>query len=340
MAENASCDSSARRFKELEGRIRDRTANIGIIGLGYVGLPLAVELAQAGFAVTVYETMTPVPSESIRRGAPGRERELADWIAAIEAMGRAGIPVLCYNLGQGGKRTSSQVLLRGGAVTTEHDYAESRKLPPAAEVYTDEQLWEALTWLLERIVPVCERANVRLGYHPNDPAVSPYLGSAQIMISPAAYRRLFAIADSPCNGVTFCQGNFRSMQYAPGETIYSVATEFAERQNRVGLFRSIRPHVEQERLLVAAVDARPVHQHAVPHAVARAIELTVFDPVIIRAAGSVHHERPLVSVRLHLVHGADAGGGAAIGRDLHHIRDRHPVQKLLQTGTEMPAGMR
>jgi len=28
-----------------------------------------------------------------------------------------------------------------------------------------------------------------MGYHPNDPAVSPYLGSAQIMINPAAYRR-------------------------------------------------------------------------------------------------------------------------------------------------------
>jgi D-mannonate dehydratase len=28
-----------------------------------------------------------------------------------------------------------------------------------------------------------------------------------------AYRRLFSIADSPYNGVTFCQGNFRSMKY-------------------------------------------------------------------------------------------------------------------------------
>ncbi len=185
--------------------------------------------ADAGFTVAVYETMTPVPSEHIRRGTPGREQELRNWIAAIQAMGRVGIPVLCYNLGQGGKRTGNHVLLRGGAVTTEHDYEASRRLPPAAEIYTEDQLWEALAWLIERIVPVCEKAGVRLGYHPNDPAVSPYLGSAQIMISPAAYRRLFALADSPYNGVTFCQGNFRSMAYAPGESIYSVATEFAER---------------------------------------------------------------------------------------------------------------
>jgi UDP-N-acetyl-D-glucosamine dehydrogenase len=36
-------------------RIRSRQAHVGVIGLGYVGLPLAVELAQAGFAVTGFD---------------------------------------------------------------------------------------------------------------------------------------------------------------------------------------------------------------------------------------------------------------------------------------------
>ena len=36
----------------LEERIRSRTARVGIVGLGYVGLPLAVEFAKAGFQVT------------------------------------------------------------------------------------------------------------------------------------------------------------------------------------------------------------------------------------------------------------------------------------------------
>src|SRR5512140_1569118 len=39
------------RFATLERKIKDRTARIGIVGLGYVGLPLAVEFAQAGFRV-------------------------------------------------------------------------------------------------------------------------------------------------------------------------------------------------------------------------------------------------------------------------------------------------
>jgi UDP-N-acetyl-D-glucosamine dehydrogenase len=36
----------------LEEKIRSRGARVGIIGLGYVGLPLAVEFARAGFSVT------------------------------------------------------------------------------------------------------------------------------------------------------------------------------------------------------------------------------------------------------------------------------------------------
>ena len=38
--------------QQLEERIRSRTAQVGIVGLGYVGLPLGVEFAKAGFTVT------------------------------------------------------------------------------------------------------------------------------------------------------------------------------------------------------------------------------------------------------------------------------------------------
>jgi len=36
----------------LEEKIRNKTARVGVVGLGYVGLPLAVEYAEAGFHVT------------------------------------------------------------------------------------------------------------------------------------------------------------------------------------------------------------------------------------------------------------------------------------------------
>ena len=37
---------------QLSEKITNKTARVGIIGLGYVGLPLAVEFAKAGFTVT------------------------------------------------------------------------------------------------------------------------------------------------------------------------------------------------------------------------------------------------------------------------------------------------
>ncbi len=49
--------------KILAEKIRARTARVGIVGLGYVGLPLAVEFAKAGFAVTGID----VSAEKARR---------------------------------------------------------------------------------------------------------------------------------------------------------------------------------------------------------------------------------------------------------------------------------
>ena len=40
---------------QLLSRIQDRTATVGIVGLGYVGLPLAMEFAKAGFHVIGYD---------------------------------------------------------------------------------------------------------------------------------------------------------------------------------------------------------------------------------------------------------------------------------------------
>jgi UDP-N-acetyl-D-glucosamine dehydrogenase len=42
----------------LEEKIRSRRARVGVVGLGYVGLPLAVEFAKAGFAVTGIDVNT------------------------------------------------------------------------------------------------------------------------------------------------------------------------------------------------------------------------------------------------------------------------------------------
>jgi UDP-N-acetyl-D-glucosamine dehydrogenase len=48
----ATAEALAKTAEALANKISNRTARVGIIGLGYVGLPLAVEFAKAGFSVT------------------------------------------------------------------------------------------------------------------------------------------------------------------------------------------------------------------------------------------------------------------------------------------------
>src|SRR6266852_7915340 len=54
-------------LEQLKEKIKSRTAHVGVVGLGYVGLPLAVELAGAGFSVTGID-IDPSKVEAINRG--------------------------------------------------------------------------------------------------------------------------------------------------------------------------------------------------------------------------------------------------------------------------------
>ena len=62
--------------KDLIAKAERREALFGIIGLGYVGLPLAVELAKAGFKVLGYDISQRVVDglNAGRLAHQGRER--------------------------------------------------------------------------------------------------------------------------------------------------------------------------------------------------------------------------------------------------------------------------
>ena len=45
----------------LQNKLNDKSARLGVIGLGYVGLPLAVEYAKAGFHVVGIDDLVRTP---------------------------------------------------------------------------------------------------------------------------------------------------------------------------------------------------------------------------------------------------------------------------------------
>jgi UDP-N-acetyl-D-glucosamine dehydrogenase len=71
----------------LAQKISDRTAQVGIIGLGYVGLPLAVEFAEAGFHVTGFDVHA-AKVDSIHRGVSYIQDVPQDKVAELVAAGR------------------------------------------------------------------------------------------------------------------------------------------------------------------------------------------------------------------------------------------------------------
>jgi mannonate dehydratase len=182
------------------------------------------DFTAAGLTVAGVESH-PVPAEKIKLGLPGRDKEIENYCAALQALGKLGIPMVCYNFmaGLGWYRTNVAVSARGGALTTEFDLREAEKQRLTEwGVVSEEKLWQNLEYFLKAVIPVAEKAKVKMALHPDDPPISPLRGIGRILTSAANYRRVLALVPSPASGITFCQANFKLM----GEDIEALAREW------------------------------------------------------------------------------------------------------------------
>ena len=185
----------------------------------------------------------------IKLGLPGRDEDIAQYQTMLENMGRLGIPLLCYNFMAvfGWMRTSTATPGRGGALCTRFDHAAIANAPlTEAGLVTQEKLWSNLEYFLKAVIPVAEKAGVKMALHPDDPPLPSLRGVGRIITSVAAYQRVFALAPSPSNGCTFCQATFSLM---PDVTDVNQAAETLIRQNKVFFIhaRDIVGHVKDFR---------------------------------------------------------------------------------------------
>ena len=175
-----------------------------------------------------------VPSrfyDKIRHGAPGRDEQIEKMQTTIRNMGRAGIHVLGYHFMLVGVwRTETSPKGRGGAKVTIYDHAAAERAPLFEHGrFTDEMVWDNLTYFLKAVVPVAEEEGVMLALHPDDPPVPEIAGTARIIRSLDAYKRVMEIVPSPANGIEFCQGTVSEMNHTP-EEIYDGIRHFVSRK--------------------------------------------------------------------------------------------------------------
>jgi mannonate dehydratase len=174
-------------------------------------------------------------------GRPGRDEEIEKIRQSIQAAGQVGIPVVEYNFyAHRAIEGYFEEVGRGGAGLTGVDYDRMKDLAPLPDegTHTLSEMWANITYFLKAVVPVAEKANVRLALHPNDPPFPLSRGSEQIMAKLDGWKHLISIVDSPSNGITFDCGVTKEL----GEDPVEVCRYFGSR-DRINHMHYRNPHV-------------------------------------------------------------------------------------------------
>jgi mannonate dehydratase len=161
--------------------------------------------------------------DNVIYGREGRDEEIRKIQDSLKAAGEVGLPVVEYNFyahrfTDGYYNTTA----RGGAGTLSMDYERAKNLPPdpgEGKGQTSEMMWDNLTYFLKEVIPVAEKAGVRMALHPNDPPVPVSHGHAQIVATFNDWKRLIGIVDSSSNGMTYDCGVSREIGEDPLEVL-------------------------------------------------------------------------------------------------------------------------
>lgn len=215
-------------------RLRERVESFGI-KLEMVPLPMS----------SAYITRAEYPAIMLGK-SPERDRAIDDICQMIRNAARAGIPAVKYNMSILGVVRTESTRGRGGARYSTFVYDQAKQEPPLTEAgpVGADQMWERITYFLERVVPVAEASKVRIACHPHDPGMPAdrgFRGVHRVLGSVDGLKRFIEIKASPYHGLNFCQGTVSEMLRKPGEEIYDVIRYFGERGKLFNVhFRNIK----------------------------------------------------------------------------------------------------
>ena len=200
---------------------------------------LKEEVEAAGLKISGIESVN--VADEIKYAGPERDRLIDNYIQTLENLGLEDIHMVCYNFMPvfDWTRTELARVLPDGSTGLAYTQAavdaldpekmfesisgdmngavmpgwEPERMAKIKELFAhyknvdSEQLFANLKYFLERIMPVCNKYDIYMAIHPDDPAW-PIFGLPRIIINKENILRLMKMVDDPHNGVTFCSGSY------------------------------------------------------------------------------------------------------------------------------------
>ena len=204
-------------------------------------LALKKEVEDAGLEIMGIESVN--ISDDIKIGTSLREEHIQNYITTLENLGKADIHMVCYNFMPVFDWTRSDlarmrpdgstVLAYNQDVVDQIDPTHMResiekmskgfvmpgweperlksleKLFDAYKDVDDQKLFNNLVYFLNAIGPVCEKYNIKMAIHPDDPAW-PIFGLPRIIRDKETIEKLLKTVDKSYNGITLCTGSLGS----------------------------------------------------------------------------------------------------------------------------------
>lgn len=179
--------------------------------------------------------------DAIKIGNKDRDLYINNYIETLENLGKEDIHLVCYNFMPvfdwtrtelARKRPDGSTVLAytqaavdalnpedmfhsiasdtNGSIMPGWEPERMAHIKELFEMYKDvddEKLFANLKYFLERIMPVCDKYDINMAIHPDDPAWSVF-GLPRIIINKKNILRMMKMVDNPHNGVTFCSGSY------------------------------------------------------------------------------------------------------------------------------------
>lgn len=117
----------------------------------------------------------------------------------------------------------------------EGDREPVRKFKALLDLYkgiTREQLRENMRYFLDAVMPVCDKYDINMCVHPDDPPMNKVFGLPRIVTDAEDIRWFLGAVDNFHNGLTFCAGSLSAGAY---NDVVAMAMEFAPRTHFVHL---------------------------------------------------------------------------------------------------------